>query len=726
MHQHSLQVISLSLTRPQRPHAPNGRCPMNCSQSPSPFAVISSGNRKLKMQLMTSGHLILLFCAIFASFQVTLCVQGHRIDYSRTCEPIKIEMCRNNGYNVTAMPNFVGNELQSEAEIQLSSFLPLIQYGCSSQLKFFLCSVYTPICSEKIPINIGPCRPMCQTVRDRCQPVLKEFGFQWPPALNCDNFPVANNAENMCIEGPGESESLPPPVSSSPPSLIDDNDEYDPHHELTHDLSVNRKKIPNRPSSQGGDDLLRNGRRGHKVNPECVNLKQSHEYFYVNRTATCVQKCDSDVLFSKENKAFAQNWLMFWSISCLVTTLLAIVVFVRDSNRFRYPERMIIIMAISSFLSCLGYLLRVIFGRESVSCYLESQHQTQLLIQEGPDNVYCTIVFVLLFYFGSATFIWWVNLTIAWYLSSSLNWSSETIERKSSYFHCVAWLIPALQTLVILIIRAVDSDELTGICFVGNHSSETLLAFILIPGLLYILIGFTFLLTRVYNLYYCGKSEEQCTSLGIRQGSHHSCSSSHAHLSQMTLSSYCSPGGKDSDSLLNMCIGFIAFSYLILYSILLCGYGYEYLYRDLWYQSGSREIPNMEFFTIKIFLSLVIGIIAGSWIWCSTNPTIFWSGTCSTFSKKHPMSPYLLPQVVSASTYSVGGPLATGVTNVALASVPPFNSFTGSGSIAASTLLPPHSYASLRPASNIQKTILVKPSTLDKRTTRGKGGETTV
>lgn len=52
-----------------------------------------------------------------------------------TCDPIRITMCQGLGYNVTKMPNLVGNVLQSDAELQLTTFTPLIQYGCSSQLK---------------------------------------------------------------------------------------------------------------------------------------------------------------------------------------------------------------------------------------------------------------------------------------------------------------------------------------------------------------------------------------------------------------------------------------------------------------------------------------------------------------------------------------------------------------------------------------------------------------
>lgn len=46
------------------------------------------------------------------------------------CEPIRIEMCRGLGYNVTTMPNFVGHETQKDADFTLQTFSPLIQYGC--------------------------------------------------------------------------------------------------------------------------------------------------------------------------------------------------------------------------------------------------------------------------------------------------------------------------------------------------------------------------------------------------------------------------------------------------------------------------------------------------------------------------------------------------------------------------------------------------------------------
>ena len=36
------------------------------------------------------------------------------------------------------MPNMMGHQLQGDAKAGLETFLPLIQYGCSEELQFFL------------------------------------------------------------------------------------------------------------------------------------------------------------------------------------------------------------------------------------------------------------------------------------------------------------------------------------------------------------------------------------------------------------------------------------------------------------------------------------------------------------------------------------------------------------------------------------------------------------
>lgn len=85
------------------------------------------------MMVSLTGATLLLLSGLLGSLCV---VQGFGEEVEEmTCDPIRISMCQGLGYNVTKMPNLVGNVLQSDAELQLTTFTPLIQYGCSSQLK---------------------------------------------------------------------------------------------------------------------------------------------------------------------------------------------------------------------------------------------------------------------------------------------------------------------------------------------------------------------------------------------------------------------------------------------------------------------------------------------------------------------------------------------------------------------------------------------------------------
>lgn len=83
----------------------------------------------------------------------------------------------------------------------------------------------------------------------------------------------------------------------------------------------------------------------------------------------------------------------------------------------------------------------------------------------------------------------WVILTLTWFLAAGLKWGHEAIEMHSSYFHVAAWAIPAVKTIVILIMRLVDADDLTGLCYVGNQQQEALIGFVVAPLATYLLLG---------------------------------------------------------------------------------------------------------------------------------------------------------------------------------------------------------------------------------------------
>ncbi|KAA8579067.1 hypothetical protein FQN60_018808 [Etheostoma spectabile] len=89
-------------------------------------------------------------------------------------------------YTETVLPNLLGHTTQEEAALMLQTFSPLIQVGCSSDLKPFLCSVYTPKCVSGRPQP--PCRTLCEKARAGCGSLMSKFGSQWPDPLRCEAF----------------------------------------------------------------------------------------------------------------------------------------------------------------------------------------------------------------------------------------------------------------------------------------------------------------------------------------------------------------------------------------------------------------------------------------------------------------------------------------------------------------------------------------------------------
>ncbi|XP_033741128.1 frizzled-4-like [Pecten maximus] len=473
----------------------------------------------------------------------------------RDCETIQIDMCKGLGYNVTGMPNFVGHEIQLDAQLQLQTFTPLIQYGCSSRLKFFLCSVYVPMCTEKVRVPIGPCRPLCENVKNRCQPVLIEFGYPWPLALNCSKFPPKNDQNHMCMDGPGE--ETEEPTLKPPPSIPN-------------------KVIP-RPQKK-----------------QCKEYRNSNNYIFINRTERCAMKCGTNDAFTAEDKKFTDIWMSIWTGLCFISTLFTVLTFLIDSQRFRYPERPIIFLSMCFNIYSIAYVVRLIAGRESIACDTDGQNNIRILIQEGLENTDCAIVFLLLYYFGSASALWWVILTLTWFLAAGLKWGHEAIQLHSSYFHLVAWAVPAVKTIVILVMRDVDADELVEICYVGNQNTKTLLVFAIVPLLVYLVIGVSFLVAGFVSLY---RIREQIKSDGVKT---------------------------DKLEVLMVRIGIFSVLYTVPATCVVGCLFYEYVYRDTWYRKDSSSLPKIEIFMLKIFMSLVVGITSGMWIW-STKTVNSWS-----------------------------------------------------------------------------------------------------
>ncbi|CDQ73115.1 unnamed protein product [Oncorhynchus mykiss] len=374
------------------------------------------------------------------------------------CQQIVIPLCKDIGYNMTRMPNLMGHEDQNEAAIKLHEFAPLIGFGCHTHLKFFLCSLYAPMCTEQVSTPIPACRVMCEQARQKCSPIMEQFNFRWPDSLDCSRLPTKNDPNNLCMEAPNNGSDEPPKGSHT----------------------------------QRPDFRLQRPMKETESKETCSNPGKFH---YVQKSESCAPKCypKVDVYWSQGDKQF------------------------------------------------------------------------------------------------------------------SLKWGHEAIEANSSYFHLAAWAIPAIKTIMILVMRKVAGDELTGVCYVGSMDVKALTGFVLIPLSCYLIIGTSFLLSGFVALFHIRKIMKT--------------------------------EGENTDKLekLMVRIGVFSVLYTVPATCVIACYFYERLNMDYWRSlaveqrcvDSSRNnaeseecgmkssIPAVEIFMVKIFMLLVVGITSGMWIWTS-------------------------------------------------------------------------------------------------------------
>ena len=485
-------------------------------------------------------------------------------DDVRVCEEITIPMCRGIGYNYTYMPNPFKHDTQDEAGMEVHQFWPLVEIQCSPDLKFFLCSMYAPICMTNYHKPLPACRSVCERARSGCAPLMRQYGFAWPERMQCSELPQYGDKDQLCMDF----------------NLTERNTAGPPRPTNFHPA------MPTSPSStQRNCDCTCRA-------PMVQIHNQSSPYYNrlkTGRTENCAMGCEG-AYFSKDEKTFAQFWIGLWSVLCCISTAMTVCTFLIDMQRFRYPERPIIFLSLCYLMVSTGYIIRLVMGHEAIAC--ESVGDQSIIRYESTGPAQCTVVFLLIYFFGMASSIWWVVLAFTWFLAAGLKWGQEAIDSYSQYFHLAAWLIPSVKSIAVIAMSSVDGDPISGVCYVGNQSIDNLRGFVLVPLFVYLIIGTSFLLAGFVSLFRIRNVIKQ-------------------------------QGRTKTDKLekLMIRIGVFSVLYTVPATIVIVCYFYEQHYRLLWEESYNCPCldhyhrPDYSVFMLKYFMCLVVGITSGFWIW---------------------------------------------------------------------------------------------------------------
>jgi len=198
-------------------------------------------------------------------------------------------------------------------------------------------------------------------------------------------------------------------------------------------------------------------------------------------------------------------------------------------------------------------------------------------------------------------------------------WGEEAISSLGRYFHIISWLLPAVSTTVALALHKVDSDEITGLCFIGSasvvsESTSGLVDFVVVPMVACLAVGVGFVVAGFAAVYRIRRA--------LRRD-----------------------GGGGVERLERLMVKMAVFSALYVRPVS-CVIGcllYEKRAAHGWdlrarttpcgHPNGlddcplDESIPAIEVYHIKTFMSLMPGIATGVWIW-SVKTLKSWQMAC--------------------------------------------------------------------------------------------------
>jgi frizzled protein 5/8 len=407
---------------------------------------------------------------------------------------------------------------------------------------------------------------------------MQQYGFKWPERMACEKLPEHGDIENLCMD---KTDGQAP--ATSPPLTIQPNTRPTKKPNGKGGITCTGKNKNSKFCRDEAKDCTCRCR-----NPLVSVSRESHLYnrsINVGNVDNCGFPCFG-VFFTPEEKEFATIWITLWSALCCVSTLMTVTTFLIDTDRFKYPERPIVFLSACYFMVSVGYLVRVFMGHEAVAC------EEKMIRYNATGPVACTMVFLLVYFFGMASSIWWVVLSLTWFLAAGLKWGNEAIASYSQYFHLAAWLIPTVKSVAVLVMNAVDGDSVAGICYVGNQNIDNLRGFVMAPLVVYLIIGTSFLLGGFVSLFRIRNVIKQ-------------------------------QGRSKADKLekLMIRIGIFSVLYTVPATIVIACHFYESTLYFEWMGplvcpcETPRARPLYSILMLKYFMALAVGITSGVWIW---------------------------------------------------------------------------------------------------------------
>ncbi|XP_025408524.1 protein smoothened isoform X2 [Sipha flava] len=324
---------------------------------------------------------------------------------------------------------------------------------CWAAIQPLLCALYMPHC-ENNSLYLPP-QEMCKLIENHCQ-ILK-IENSWPVEFNCEN------------------ETIYPP----------------------------------KPCKNDLHDLKFNSSGGHCESP-LVQTYRPEVYHYPNFEG-CDLQC-YDPLFSMDEHRQIHNLIAWTATITAFCNIFAILTFTIEWQSLnRYPNIVILYINICFLFICFGWLSQFWSGaRDDIVC---RKNGARKISEPSDEDLSCVINFVFSYYFLIAAFIWFVIFTYSLHTTfQSFGKIQDKVDKKGGYFHLLAWSIPLVFCVIVMVLGEIDGDSVTGTCFVGINNKIYRIVFVIIPVFISVVIGLFYLIRVLFGLLALKKESTQVIS----------------------------------------------------------------------------------------------------------------------------------------------------------------------------------------------------------------------
>nr|QXY82368.1 frizzled F HduFzdF [Halisarca dujardinii] len=416
-----------------------------------------------------------------------------------TCIKFKSSFCTQAGIGWTnaSLPNLVGTTTVAEVEESLSLYYPLYAAACSNAVVHLICAVHYPVCyydGEQYG-TLKPCRELCEYVRCTCESVVTELGAEWPTDFECSKFPSGDET-SLCYPGKSSFDFFRTNLRF--PEIGPDHEEVTRCEGLTttpppSNASMVNTTVPAPP----------------KCPVAALRVPSSvpgHTRYQLAGYQECGLTCDPTVLTGQNLHTTFYIILLLVQVFVLGMMFITIMTFGIDRKRFPYPQRPFLYIALTytviAIINMVGNISGLSNGEPGCDPGGFTMQGQPLSLGEPLTSVVggCSTKAVILYYCSMAALTWWVILSFTWFLATALKWAEEAIAKFWILYHVLAWGVPVVQLILVLVFQTVDAELPTGVCYIGNSNLLSLGLAVFTPSLVYTALGSVFFIISIAAL----------------------------------------------------------------------------------------------------------------------------------------------------------------------------------------------------------------------------------